>query len=383
VVGISVTYFSRTGRGLVGLLAFFVASAAVVADADSGVGTTININLDFKDLAQKALNINIKSDGTPNTGTVPSPSSPSPNSPSPTSPSGTSDSSSSGQNQGGSLGGLKKIADQHSDCGGAPIAKQGKLKDHPGFYYGVVDSFARSMCRPNDGIKKPMLSGAGSRDAINKFDFIPELSSVVKGKSENKDNDRVLIATYSILLTEGMLESNGNFREGRDVTAKNQSSDAAEAGLFQTSNDIHQQLIGFGDRAANDGLLALEKEYERNPKACMTQTFSEGMHQDKNRDDVAGSGARFQKLLRSCPALAVEHAAITIRHYMGHYGPIKRGTAKPGCEKMLSEAYDYVNRSRGSICPELLGTTRSYQSDSSSDVGETAVGEATPQGGRD
>jgi hypothetical protein len=80
-------------------------------------------------------------------------------------------------------------------------------------------------------------------------------------------------------------------------------SDTAEAGLFQMSWDANR---------ASPLIEKLFSEYSKNPQGFLS-IFQEGVicghHDLANYGD--GDGAAFQQLCKSCPAFAVEAAAVT------------------------------------------------------------------------
>jgi hypothetical protein len=131
--------------------------------------------------------------------------------------------------------------------------------------------------------------------------------------------DSSLINTYALLLGLGLRESDGNFKEGADRTARHSSGSTIEAGAFQTSYNIHRCLA----RGANRGLVSLEQSYANASTAdCMSMNGRSVRIPDASRNS-----GNFQVALKACPALAVEHAAITMQ-CKNHYGPLKRGEAK-------------------------------------------------------
>lgn len=229
---------------------------------------------------------------------------------------------------------IQKIADSHTSCGNSKVSNRSRLKTKPGFYHGVLVSFARSLCRPNDVVKAAMVKQNVSRIAS------------LKGPSPYDNN---LKTTFNRLLSLGLWESNGNFREGVDRSKGRSRSQSAEAGAFQTSYDVRGAL----NRTARAGIQNLESEYKSNSSACLNDVT----RSSAARVSVIGGGAAgdFQRLLRTCPALAVEHAAITLNNNPAHYGPAKRGRVNPfpACNKVFDEVQKYVNSQRDVVCSAL------------------------------
>jgi hypothetical protein len=118
----------------------------------------------------------------------------------------------------------------------------------------------------------------------------------------------------------GMRESSGRYCEGRDRSAHNVTSDTAEAGLFQMSWNAH---------VASSLIKKLFSNYSKGLQDFLP-IFQEGAvcgHQDfANYGD--GVGAAFQQLCKSCPAFAVEAAAVGLRVIRTHWGPINHRAAE-------------------------------------------------------
>jgi hypothetical protein len=201
-------------------------------------------------------------------------------------------------------------------CAEAGDPQRTALYRKPRYLAVMLKTFARSVCRPsNDRSKMAMLNGRPGHDALGN----------IAGGSPT------LVDTYALLLGLGLRESSGDFKEGADASVQGRRSSASiEAGAFQTSYDIHGCLKG----NARVGLTSLEKSYANASREdCM---MSDG---DATVDipDASKNGVAFQKALRNCPALAVEHAAITIRQCKQHYGPLQRREAKTfaSCKPLL------------------------------------------------
>jgi hypothetical protein len=134
---------------------------------------------------------------------------------------------------------------------------------------------------------------------------------------------------FVLLIGLGMRESSGRYCEGRDRSANNTSSDTAEAGLFQMSWDAH---------TSSPLIPQLFAEYSAKPDGFLS-IFQEGVtcsHNDyANYGD--GDGEAFQQLCKTCPAFAVEAAAIGLRVLRRHWGPLNRRAAeiRPEADELL------------------------------------------------
>ncbi len=137
-----------------------------------------------------------------------------------------------------------------------------------------------------------------------------------------------LRTTYALEIGEGMRESGGNPTEGPDQTVANPTEETAEAGLFQLSHNS----IG-----SSPWLPKLYTRYATDGAACRAAVFMEGVTDRKAAIIGTGPGAAFQRRMKSCPALAVEYAAVMLRVNRRHFGPIVRREAElvPACQEML------------------------------------------------
>lgn len=236
---------------------------------------------------------------------------------------------------------MKRLTDMAdaSDCAKKTVGNRSRLGKVKGYYHNVVVAFARSVCRPNDSAKLAMLRQNRQPDP-------PGIMRVSGGNA-----DQGLVNTYATLMSLGLRESNGNFKEGRDRSASNYGK-SAEAGLYQTSYDVAGR--GKSQKYWVNGMVQLENEYEKNPQACGTEFYGVGVPQlQSGRREQPWD--RFQRLLRNCPQLAVEHAAITTQNNSRHYGPLRRGEAPaiPACKQLLNEVYETVTSDPASICSGL------------------------------
>lgn len=233
---------------------------------------------------------------------------------------------------------IARMADR-SQCSNLRVSNRSAFGAVPGYFHGVLYTFARSVCRSNDIPKLAMLESKAK----------PTSSLLIRAST--KKADQKLVSAYATVLSLGSAESNGNFRAGRDVTGGNYSGDTAEAGLFQTSNSVR----GYLSNRANAGLDKLEDQYSSmDPSLCMVDIFKQSAATHSPRPTGRGEGARMQKLLLNCPALAVEHAAITIQN-SSHYGTLNTGLARPipACRKLIENVYEMIDANRETMCPSV------------------------------
>ena len=190
------------------------------------------------------------------------------------------------------------------------------------------DTAAAVMAAPN--------SGDGSHDALAWYDAHFAALGLGNGPEQAKNGD-VLRHLFVLLTGLGMRESSGRCCEGRDLSASNTTADTAEAGLFQQS---------WNSRFASPELPKLFAEYSTNPQGFYA-VFSEGVapHAGDLDDFGSGEGAAFQALCKSCPAFAVECAAVGLRTIRTHWGPINRQEAelRPEADRLFRQIQDIVD----------------------------------------
>ena len=149
------------------------------------------------------------------------------------------------------------------------------------------------------------------------------------------DRSTTLRQLFALLYGLGMRESSGNCFEGRDRSASNVSADTAEAGLFQQS---------WNSRGASPELPKLFEAYSANPDGFLS-IFREGLSGSASSNEGSGDGAAFQALCKSCPAFAVEAAAVGLRTIRRHWGPINRREAeiRPEAETLLLQVQKVID----------------------------------------
>jgi hypothetical protein len=129
-----------------------------------------------------------------------------------------------------------------------------------------------------------------------------------------------LRSLFTIMFGLGMMESSGQYNEGRDqsVPMSEQTADTAEAGLFQQSWDSH---------GASPEIPKLLRTYSASAFDGFVAVFREGVPSEPEETVGSGTGADFQRLAKRKPAFAVEVAAVGLRFMggpNGHWGPIRR-----------------------------------------------------------
>jgi hypothetical protein len=208
-----------------------------------------------------------------------------------------------------------------------------------GFTQGMALAFASSYRRLQAGhpavIEMAKARTSSDKDALHvykvQFDNL--------AMSNEQSGPDTLRHLYALMLGHSMRESSGRHCEGRDQSANNTSSDTAEAGLFQTSYNAHS-----ASSPEFDNLMA---EFGNDEAECYLHAFEDGVSCSSSEWSSYGSGAGrdFQDLCKSCPAFAVETAALTLRNLANHYGPIinKQTELKEEADDMFTDVQRYVD----------------------------------------
>lgn len=227
---------------------------------------------------------------------------------------------------------VMKIADK-SRCRASESAPAAYIR-------GVSLVFARAACdlaRDDVRIVSAARTDAERTDALAWYE--PQFR--VLGMSNDQPGADTLRHAYALLIGLGMRESSGRYCVGRDKSARFDTADSAEAGLFQTSWGAHQT-----SKAVLEPMYA---RYASDQRGCMLEVFKQGAscHPWDARTWGEGTGAEWQKLTKACPAFATEYAAVLLRTTggaKGEFGPIRRreATVTKACDAMLSEIQDYV-----------------------------------------
>jgi hypothetical protein len=186
-----------------------------------------------------------------------------------------------------------------------------------GYTSGMAVMFAKACCSFRDGnVVVSEMAMASSGNSSN--DALAYYASQFEEKGMNNDDSGIstLRHLFVLLLGLGMRESSGRWCEGRDRSARNTTSNTAEAGIFQTSWNAHE---------ADPLLYRLFQEYQRNQN-CFLDVFREGVTPEPLdlENFGSGDGEKFQRMSKECPAFAVEFAAVALRKVRQHWGPINR-----------------------------------------------------------
>jgi uncharacterized protein (TIGR02594 family) len=211
----------------------------------------------------------------------------------------------------------------------------------PGYIKGMAAVFATVYAKWKQQDSAALVMGAansGDSDVDALAWYEPQFASLGmrNGPSDAALGD-VLRHLFVLLIGLGMRESSGQHCEGRDRSASNVSAETAEAGLFQQS---------WNSRFASPELPNLFTKYSANPQGFLS-IFSEGVTPKPSDLDNFGSGegAAFQALCKSCPAFAVEAAAVGLRTNRKHWGPINRQEAelRPEADQLLRQVQEIVD----------------------------------------
>jgi uncharacterized protein (TIGR02594 family) len=186
----------------------------------------------------------------------------------------------------------------------------------PGYIPGMALCFALAMQHMDIAAVQFMAQANADdpdHDALSWYE--DEFAAV--DMSNDEDGIDTLRHLFVLMIGLGMRESSGNHWEGRDTSANNTSADSAEAGLFQTSWDIH---------SASTYITKLFNHYWDNPNG-FAETFSKGLSPTQSSLSNYGNGAQgtqYQWLAKFCPAFAVAMSAVGLRVRRDHWGPINR-----------------------------------------------------------
>ena len=209
-----------------------------------------------------------------------------------------------------------------------------------GYIKGMALAYAQvyQSWREHDDICMTMARAAnGNEIKADALDWYGEQFTAL-GMKNGDDGADTLRHLFVLLTGLGMRESSGRYCEGRDRAAYNVDADTAEAGLFQTSYN----LIGDNKMVRN-----LFEAYTNSTE--LLSTFQEGVHcrpGDMENQGVDKNGLKFQQLSKTCPAFAVELAAVGLRLNRRHWGPINRKEAalRPECDWMLLQVQHAVDQ---------------------------------------
>jgi hypothetical protein len=215
-----------------------------------------------------------------------------------------------------------------------------------GYIKGMALVYARVYCKLKAGnaaaLEMATHSGDPAHDALAWYD---EIFRDV-GISNDHTSPDTLRHLFVLMLGLGMRESSGKYCEGRDRSVSNTTAETAEAGLFQTS---------FNARSASLSMPVLFDHYRTNPSGFV-DVFKQGVTcSAANLENFgSGDGKEFQRLSKACPAFAAEFAAVGLRHFRKHWGPINRKEAQvePDADAMFRQVQAVVDDTPG-ICSDL------------------------------
>lgn len=198
-----------------------------------------------------------------------------------------------------------------------------------GYVHGMAIMFAKQVCFPSPTVAATKYNSSG-RDALQHFRIEP-----------NQLN------TFTLLYGLGLRESSGKYCKGRDKSANWKDADSAEAGMFQAS---------YVSRVFNSEILKIYRFYEKNPNRCFLYVFREQAKCDSYdaKNYGRGAGVNYQKLVKRCPALAVDWASVLIRSQHRHFGPLIRREAQfnLACREMF-EGLEMAIKADRSVCSQF------------------------------
>ncbi|MGH6826218.1 hypothetical protein [Methyloceanibacter sp.] len=201
-----------------------------------------------------------------------------------------------------------------------------------GYIKGMALVYARvyGKLKTGDAAASEMAKADTGDEAHDALAWYREIFAAAGMRNEAAGAD-TLRRLFVLLIGLGMRESSGRCCEGRDRSASNTTAETAEAGLFQTS---------FNARTASPLLPTLFAQYSAHPSGFV-EVFTEGVRcSPRDLENFGdGPGMEFQRLTKACPAFAAEFAAVGLRSFRKHWGPINRREAevRPECDDMLSE----------------------------------------------
>lgn len=215
------------------------------------------------------------------------------------------------------------------DRGRAPI----------GYVKGMAVAFGRTYCKFKAGDAAAVRMAAAPSVADARTDALAWYADefVALGMGNGVSGTDTLRHAFVLLTGLGMRESSGQYCEGRDMSANNVTGDTAEAGLFQVS---------YNSRSASPLLTTIMQRYQGSTD--LLGVFREGVtcREASLRNWGTGPGLAFQALTKSCPAFAVEYAAVALRTMRRHWGPInrKRAELRPECDALFSAVARLIER---------------------------------------
>jgi hypothetical protein len=198
-------------------------------------------------------------------------------------------------------------------------------------------TFGRVYCKMKanrDAASETSVADSGDDSVDSLTWYAPEFSQL--GMDNSSVGVDVLRHLFDLLTGLGMRESSGKHCEGRDMSANNTSAETAEAGLFQVShNSIGAHFL----------LQALFDQYKGTTD--FLDIFQDGVtcNAASWQNWGVGAGNDFQALTKSCPAFAVEYAALALRKIRMHWGPINNKTAelRSECDDLFKSVCAFID----------------------------------------
>ncbi|HEY1852375.1 MAG TPA: hypothetical protein VGG60_15240 [Candidatus Binataceae bacterium] len=206
-----------------------------------------------------------------------------------------------------------------------------------GYIRGMAVMFGRVYCKLNAGrdAASEMATADSGDDSVDALTwYATEFTQL--GMDNSSPGVDVLRHLFVLLTGLGMRESSGKHCEGQDSTSTNTSAETAEAGLFQVShNSIGAHFL----------LQALFDQYKGSTD--FLDIFKEGVSCDSAslKNWGTGSGKDFQALTKSCPAFAVEYAALALRKDRSYSGAINKRTVelKTECDDLFKSVSAFID----------------------------------------
>ena len=206
-----------------------------------------------------------------------------------------------------------------------------------GYIKGMAVAWARTYAKwkNNDAAALAMAAADKSTPATDALSWYSDLF-VERGMSNAAAGADTLRHLFVLLTGLGMRESSGRYCEGRDRSVSNTTGATAEAGLFQMS----------WNAAAFDPLMkTVFTEYADHTD--LIEVFKEGVVAKASdlENFGKGDGLAFQRLAKTCPAFAVEFAALGLRFGRKHWGPIntRKAELRSECDNLFRAVQDLVD----------------------------------------
>jgi len=204
-----------------------------------------------------------------------------------------------------------------------------------GYTKGVAVSFACAVVdyRENYLPAVAMARAAPCSDLDALFWYADKFKAL--GMSNREAGEDTLRHLFVLLLGLGMRESSGKHCCGRDTSARNTTSDSAEAGAWQMSWDaragvplLRQQMRDY----KGDGYLDIYEE----GVSCGARDW---------RCWGGGTGEEFQSMCKNKPDFSAQACALGLRTLRSHWGPINRRevTLAPAADDMLQQVQKILN----------------------------------------